>query len=158
MSTTQTTHQKSHGSDKVPRPAILAAGAVIAATILLVLAVRTGNLNSFSVPTTTKMTSLSFTVEDGADGQVMLRNGSNGTLVAEIATGQENFIRGVLRGFARERRLNNVGAKPAFELTRWSDDRLTIRDTATGRLIDLGGFGIDNASAFARLLRRTEGA
>ncbi len=39
-----------------------------------------------------------------------------------------------------------------FHLTRWSDGRLTIDDTATGQLIELEAFGHTNEDAFARLL------
>jgi putative photosynthetic complex assembly protein len=66
--------------------------------------------------------------------------------------GTNGFVRGVLRGLARERRLNDVGAQPPFQLTRWSDGRLSLDDPATGRRIDLVAFGPTNAGAFAQLL------
>jgi putative photosynthetic complex assembly protein len=145
-----------HG-DQVPRWAIWAATAVVAATILLALGARTGTLERFTVATAEPVQRLAFTVADRPDGRVLLLSPDNGALIAEIATGQQNFVRGVLRGFARERQLNGMGAAGGFELVRWSDDRLSIRDLATGRLIDLGGFGIDNAGAFARLLTAAQG-
>jgi putative photosynthetic complex assembly protein len=57
-----------------------------------------------------------------------------------------------MRGLARERRMHGIEASPPFLLTHWSDGRLTLRDTATDRLIDLGAFGHTNLGAFAALL------
>ena len=63
------------------------------------------------------------------------------------------FLRTVLAGLVRERRRENAGdpATP-FRITRWSDGRLTVDDTATGKLIELEAFGHTNEDAFARLL------
>ncbi len=62
------------------------------------------------------------------------------------------FVRGVLRGFARERRLEHLGAGAALELTRWADGRLSLRDPVTGREVQLDSFGPTNSAAFAALL------
>jgi putative photosynthetic complex assembly protein len=74
--------------------------------------------------------------------------------VALLAPGTNGFIRGVLRGLARERRQHNVGAEPPFRLTRWDNGHLSLEDPQTGRRIELGSFGPTNAEAFSRLLAR----
>lgn len=142
-----------HAHDAVPRWAIIGAGLMIAATLMLALSARTGVLSPFTTaPQSTVSESRQITFADTADGRVVIRDAGTGAVVSEIAVGQENFIRGVLRGLARERMLNDVGAAPGFELRRWSDGRFTMTDLGTGRMIDLGVFGPTNADAFARLM------
>ena len=68
------------------------------------------------------------------------------------------FIRVVLRGLARERRLGDVGAQPPFRLTRYAGGEITLTDTSSGKLIDLGAFGSTNTEAFARLMNLHGGA
>jgi putative photosynthetic complex assembly protein len=70
-----------------------------------------------------------------------------------VEPGTGGFLRGVLRGFARDRKLRGLGEEAApFALTRWADGRLSVTDPATGRYVDLGAFGPDNWKAFAQLL------
>ena len=62
-----------------------------------------------------------------------------------VAPGTNGFLRGVLRGLARERKLERSAIEPPFRLTRWADGRLSLEDPATGRRIDdLEAFGPTN--------------
>jgi putative photosynthetic complex assembly protein len=61
-------------------------------------------------------------------------------------------MRGTLRGLARDRRMRDLGPEAPFRLVSWTDGRLTLDDTATGRRLDLLAFGQTQAEAFARLL------
>jgi putative photosynthetic complex assembly protein len=67
-------------------------------------------------------------------------------------TGQNGFLRGTLRGFARIRRSDGVGAIPPMLLTGYADGRLVLADPSTGRLVELEAFGSSNEAVFARLL------
>jgi putative photosynthetic complex assembly protein len=69
-----------------------------------------------------------------------------------VATGQNGFLRGVLRGFARTRRADGIGAEAPFRLTAWADGRLTLSDPSTGRRADLEAFGPTNEAVFAKFL------
>ena len=94
---------------------------------------------------------------DRSDGAVMIYDaGPHGTAprgeLIEAATGQNGFLRGTLRGFARTRRAEGVGAEAPFLLTAWEDGRLTLQDPSTERRADLEAFGPDNVAVFARLL------
>ncbi len=76
-----------------------------------------------------------------------------GTTAAVLPHGVNNgFIRGVLRGMARDRKLRDIGPAAPFTLTLFSDDALTLADPATGRSIELGSFGPTNRQSFADLL------
>ncbi len=89
--------------------------------------------------------------EDRADGAVIIVNAATNRQI-EVMTGQNGFLRGTLRGFARTRRMDGVGEAPPFHLTSWSDGRLILSDPATGREVDLEAFGTLNEAVFGRLL------
>ncbi len=146
----------------VSTPALVAAGALVAFTLAMTATVKLGWMEREAVPSVvraeaavapTARRSLRFT--DGADGSVLISDASTGQPVATIVPGAEQggFIRGVLRGLARERHLHGIGAEPPFTLTRWADGSLSLVDEGTGRSVDLGGFGADNSAAFAALLK-----
>ncbi|MDW8445235.1 MAG: photosynthetic complex assembly protein PuhC [Acetobacteraceae bacterium] len=70
-----------------------------------------------------------------------------------VPPGEGGFVRATLRGLARERRMNEAGgAEVPFRVSVWEDGRLTLEDTATGRLVDLGAFGQTQVQTFARLV------
>ena len=88
----------------------------------------------------------------GVAGVVYIWDASGDTMIGSIAPGTENFIRGVLRSFARDRRSRSLDSLTPFRLARHGDGRLTVEDLATGRQIDLQAFGPTNFGAFQRLL------
>lgn len=89
---------------------------------------------------------------DRSDGAVVILDHPEGDAVAVLDPGTNGFVRGVMRGMARERRSKGVGAEPPYRLARWSDGRVTLEDPRTGRWIELVAFGPDNFRAFAQLL------
>jgi putative photosynthetic complex assembly protein len=95
--------------------------------------------------------------EDRADGAVVVRRRAAQELPAVVlAPGTGGFIRGVLRGLVRERRLQQSSAvgpdAQPFVLESWRSGRLTLTDTATQRTLELRAFGSTNAAAFEQLL------
>ena len=82
----------------------------------------------------------------------MVTDARTGAKVASFGQEGSGFIRGVMRGLARERRMHGHGAQAPFRLTRYVDDQLSLVDMATGRIIELNGFGHTNVAAFNRLL------
>jgi len=98
----------------------------------------------------------SFVAADRGDGAVVLRDATTGREVLLAAPGEDGFLRGTLRGLARDRRMRGLGPEAPFRLVSWSDGRLTLDDTATGRRLDLLAFGQTQVEAFARLLPNGE--
>ena len=90
--------------------------------------------------------------DDRADGGVVITEWPAGDVVAVLPPGTNGFVRGVMRGLARDRRAREIGSEPPFRLTHWSDGRLTLDDPSTGRRIDLDAFGPTNTAVFARLM------
>lgn len=85
-------------------------------------------------------------------GAVSIRDAAHGGEIARLGRGDDGFVRGVMRGLARERRARGAGAATPFRLTLWSGGQLSLDDPATARSVELTAFGPDNARAFARLI------
>jgi putative photosynthetic complex assembly protein len=146
-----------------PRGALRLAAALVVVTLALVAAVRLGLVErtpsaaeervlAHTAPTAERL----LLFRDRDDGAVVIDDATTGARVAEIGREGGGFIRGVMRGLARERRQHGVGAAPPFRLTEWRNGALSLTDTATGRVIELGSFGATNRAAFARLLATGE--
>ncbi len=104
-------------------------------------------------PQATPVTTADLLMKDNPDGSVTVTQAGTGLPITTLQPGTNAFVRVLLTGLVRERRLEGEGSHAIpFHLTRWSDGRLTVDDTATGRLIELEAFGHTNEAAFARLL------
>lgn len=88
--------------------------------------------------------------DDQADGSILVTDARSGEQVHRY-TGEQGFVRGVLRGLARDRQRAGQGPQAAFELIGRADGRMTLKDPVTGRVVDLESFGPPNAAAFALL-------
>lgn len=144
-------------SDRIPRAAILGACGLAVLTIFAAGTARLTGLGTVEVPPSTALESRSLTFEDATDGSVVIRDGFTGGILDVVAPGTNGFLRGVLRGLARERKLSGIGREPAFVLTRWADGRLTLEDPETGRRLYLGPFGSGNVAVFVGLLQAQSG-
>ncbi|GAA4036262.1 photosynthetic complex assembly protein PuhC [Sphingomonas rosea] len=143
----------------IPPGALKAACALIICVLVLVSAVRFGLVDVGPSPAEARLAAHEQPVaqrllrfDDGAGGKVLVSDAGNGRQVAAIGTEGSGFIRGVMRGLARERHLNRQGPAAPFALASWPDGALTLTDTATGRVIELGSFGPTNRASFAAFL------
>lgn len=140
----------------LPRATVLGAGVLVAFTILAVAAGRFGGIATEPQPAGDVVESRDLRFLDRPDGAVAVYDLADDREVAVLAPGSNNFIRGALRGLARERKRQEIGTEPPFRLAFWSDGRYTLEDTATSRIIDLRAFGPSNVQAFAVLLQPAE--
>jgi putative photosynthetic complex assembly protein len=143
-------------SKPFPNAALIAVGALVFVSVAATAAVRIARLNAppSAVSQGTPAAVVDLTFADGADGSVIVRESGTGRLLMDLPPGGDGFVRGVMRGLAHDRMTRGIGAAPPFRLASWDKGRLTLRDVATGRVIDLDAFGPDNRQAFARFLPR----
>jgi len=156
-----TTH--SHHVD-VPRGALIMAGALVVLAITATSIMRIAQIPPSASPAllraaehaqVVKTRNLRFS--DRADGAVVIEDVGTGNTALMLERGSNSgFIRGVMRGLARERRMHGVGAEAPFALTLWDDRQLSLTDTVTGRSIELNAFGSTNRATFVDLLTRPE--
>lgn len=102
--------------------------------------------------------------EDRPDGTLAVLDADTGREVRLIPPETNGFIRGVLRGMFRNRKLESMARGDArFRLAREATSesggkaRLTLEDPDSGRRVDLDSFGPTNSEAFADLLLRAQG-
>ena len=90
---------------------------------------------------------------DQPNGSVLILDVTSGKAASVIEPGsQSGFIRGVMRGLARDRMKRGIGSEAPFRLTEWADGELSLTDSATGRTLEMTAFGTTNRAAFAALL------
>lgn len=149
-SLTDPTHSPGRNGPLFPRAVLVAAACVVGMVLVVVSSLRLSGFDPSQAPGAV-LAERRLVFADAADGAVQVRDASSGQPVARMA-GEQGFLRGVLRGLARERRALGVPAEQPYVLTLHADARLLITDPATGGRIDLASFGPDNAAVFLRWL------
>jgi putative photosynthetic complex assembly protein len=139
-------------NNMLPRGLLIGAALLIFASLLLVTWARVTGYTPDRPAPSAVVESRDLRFEDRADGSIAVYASPGGDVVDTLAPGTNGFVRGVLRGLARERRADKVGPEAPFRLTRWADGRLSLDDPATGRHVDLEVFGPTNSGAFAEIL------
>ena len=106
-----------------------------------------------ATPDATPVRTADLLMQDHEDGSISVLDAHTQALIDTIQPKTNGFLRVLLAGMVRERRLDGIGSPSIpFHLTRWSDGRLTLDDNATHKLIELNAFGETNEGAFGRLL------
>ena len=148
MSTVETT-------GPFPKPALLAVGLLLGVTLAGVATVRIARNSAPAVAPAAppSVASVDLRFSDERDGSIRILDDRSGALVSTLAPDTNGFIRGVMRGLARDRLSRHIGQAPPFRLSRDRAGKLWLQDTATHRLIDLEAFGTGNRAAFADLLQ-----
>jgi putative photosynthetic complex assembly protein len=147
-------------NERFPTSALYAAGALISVAILTVGSIRVGLLPAPETAPQSRerrqvqaVVSRDFRFEDREDGALLATDVAAGKLAFVFPPGSNTgFIRGVMRGLMRERRLHEVARSGPVTVTQWADGALTLEDKSTGRILELGSFGQTNRAAFAQLL------
>lgn len=140
----------------IPRAALLGILALVGFAIIAVMTGRFADVGRVSMAPSTEVDRVSLRFVDRRDGAVEVYKAASNEQVAVVEPGTGGFIRGVLRGLVRERKLSGELTRAPFMLRRWADGRLTLEDPQTGRVIDLGAFGVTNAGAFAKLMSSSQ--
>ena len=126
---------------------LVATGIVI---LLLLVFINSRDLSQVREPDAVPTKVLQLRFEDRSDGSIAVINYKTGREIDSVQ-GEAGFVRGTLRGLAQERKRRGLDSGPPFELIYRADGRLTLFDTATGRMLDLESFGPTNAGTFFKL-------
>lgn len=133
-----------------PRGPLIAVALVLLGSLSAVSAVRLSGVD-IRTPDAPAVAQRDLRFEDRPDGSIAVIDARDGRLVHSV-TGEAGFVRGTLRGLARERKRAGHGPAQAFQLIGRADGRLTLLDPVTGRLVDIESFGPLNAAPFAQLM------
>ncbi|MDP3493919.1 MAG: photosynthetic complex assembly protein PuhC [Hyphomonadaceae bacterium] len=143
-----------------PRIALIAGALLMGGSITAAAVARYGQSNlaeSGIVETAKPVAARDLVFFDMENGAVEVRESGGERVVFVAEPGTNGFIRGVMRGMARNRHAHGLGQEEAFRLAQWQNGRLSLEDLATGKVIELGAFGAENRKAFAQLLSAAVG-
>jgi putative photosynthetic complex assembly protein len=143
-------HAEPHAA--VPNAPLLALGALVLATLAAVAAVRWTGVSAMQAPDAAAVSVREFRFEDRPDGSIAILDASGARQIDTVAPGSNGFLRGTMRGLARERKRQGIGAEVPFRLIGRADGRLTLEDPGTSRRVDIESFGPTNAAVFAQLM------
>lgn len=142
----------SEHASRVPGVPLFAMGALVVGCLVAVTAVRVTGVGAVHEPDAAAVEVREFRFEDRPDGSIAVLDASGRRLVDTVAPGSNGFLRGTMRGLARERKREGVSADLPFRLVGRVDGKLTLEDPGTGRRVDLGSFGPTNAAVFAHIM------
>ncbi len=131
---------------------LIVIGVLVALTLISVTIVRLGDLSDTYITTAQAKQVRELFFVDRNDGSIAIVDARNGSVIDTVAPGTNGFLRGTLRGLARERRRLGVGAETPFILSARVDGRLTLDDPISKRQVDLKSFGATNAAVFEQFL------
>lgn len=147
-----------HHDMTFPKQALWGATGLVMLALAGTVAVRMGVLPEIANPQAMRAEANASVVQSrdlmflDVDGDVVVKDLAGATVAVIKPESEQGFVRGVMRGLARERRLREAPMETPFRLQLWSDNGLTLTDLATGRQIELAGFGDTNRQAFAVML------
>ena len=136
----------------IPRLPLFAAGGLVLAVLLAVTLVQLTGVGMVRVPDAAPASVREFRFEDRPNGSIVVLDARDNRVVETVAPESNGFLRGTMRGLARERKRQGVGPELPFVLVGRADGRLTLQDPGTGRRVDLESFGPTNAAVFAKLM------
>ena len=141
-----------HAPPRFPRGVLLGAAALLGLTLVLSAVGRWTGMGTTMTPAATAVDTRVLRFADRPDGGVDVIDTGTGASIFVARPGTNGFLRGVLRGMSRVRKLEDVAPGTPYRLTHWSDGRLSLADPGTGREVNLEVFGPDNYGVFARLV------
>jgi putative photosynthetic complex assembly protein len=136
----------------MPRPVLYGAAALVAFALTMATAARLSTPDPAQAQVARALVQRDLRFEDRSDGGVNVIDAGSKRVIEIVAPGTNGFLRGALRGLARQRRLQGLGSEAPFRLTARSDGSLQLLDLATRQYIDLNSFGPTNSGVFAKLL------
>jgi putative photosynthetic complex assembly protein len=143
----------------VSRTGLIAAIGLVFIALALTTASRVSQILhpvALDAPTAAPVNAIELVFLDEPDGSVQVRRSDDRSLVQVIRPTTGGFVRGVMRGFARDRMVRGVGSSPPFLLAQSQTGQLSLTDLATGRVTVLEAFGSTNRAAFASMLPAQE--
>lgn len=132
--------------------ALLCAALLVGFALFVTAGSRLTNVGVAMTPQAQPVQSRVVKFSDGDDGSVLISAIPGVGTVYVVPPGDGGFVRGVLRGMGRERKLRGIGPEQPYQLTQWNNGRLSLGDPMTAVSVDLGSFGADNEAAFTRIL------
>lgn len=145
-------HQHAHHQTVVPAWVLVAAACMMVFSMTVAFGARQWSLAHPGAPRPAPTVSVSLVFSDMPDGSIRVSRAQDGSTAGLVPPREGGFVRGVLRGMMRTRKLESVGKAESFTLARAPDGTLSLTDPQTSRRVELNAFGPSNIQAFELLL------
>ncbi len=127
---------------------LVAMGVVVAITLALAMSVSFGFFERQAVPENVRAErgveladTRAIKFNDSADGSIWVADAQSGDELARFPQGEGGFVRATARAMVYNRQRHDLGPAVPFELIEWNDGTMTLRDSQTGRAVELASFG-----------------
>src|SRR5688572_10186504 len=118
---TASSQPRPQAPEHFPRGAIIGAGALLLVAVSAATVARVADIGTTRMPEGVAYETRQLRFSDEPDGSIGVTDARLNRVVATVEPGTNGFVRGVLRGLARERKRQGIGIEPPFELIRWAD-------------------------------------
>ncbi|MEM6857452.1 MAG: photosynthetic complex assembly protein PuhC [Pseudomonadota bacterium] len=144
---------------KIHTVPMMAMGILISASLGLAVFTSLGIFDRQGVPEDIRaqdnvmaLDTRSIMFNDAADGSVWVSDAVTGEELARFAQGEGGFVRSTARAMVTGRQQHGLGPEVPFELIKWDNEAMTLRDTQTGRSVELAAFGSKTHEVYKDIL------
>lgn len=138
---------------------LVAMGVVVAITLALAISTSFGVFERQAVPENVRaergvMSSDTRSIQfhDAANGDVWVSDAVTGEELGRFPQGEGGFVRATARAMTHHRVQHGLGSAVPFELIAWDNGSMTLRDTLTGRAVELASFGSQTHKVYQEML------
>jgi len=138
---------------------LIAMGVVVAITLALAMSTSFGFFERQAVPDLVcaengvmSIDTRSIQFHDSENGDVWVSDAVTGAELGRFPQGQGGFVRATARAMTHNRIQHGMGSAIPFELIAWDNGALTLRDTQTGRAVELASFGSKTHEIYQEML------
>ena len=153
------THAVKPTDFRIHKLPMIAMGSVVSITLALAISTSFGVFDRQGVPETVRaengvqsVDTRSIQFNDDTDGSVWVSDAVTGAELARFPQGEGGFVRATARAMIHNRERHGFGPAVPFELIKWNDGTLTLRDAQTARAVELASFGSQTHTVYKEIL------
>jgi len=140
---------------------VVACASVITISLALAISTHLGIFDRQGVPDEIRaergvmsLETRSIKFNDAADGSVWVSDAATGQELGRFGQGEGGFVRATARAMATAREQQGLGPAVPFELITWDNGAMTLRDTQTGRSVELHAFGSKTHEIYQEMMAK----
>ncbi|MEM6488551.1 MAG: photosynthetic complex assembly protein PuhC [Pseudomonadota bacterium] len=133
-----------------------AAGGIVMIVVLVATTIATVTRDSVPVEPgggSPMVASRLVAFESTDEGVLVVRDADTGDQISSLLESDGGFLHNLVAVLSKQRRRHAVDTALPYQLSAHTNGRVSIRDPATGRVIDINAFGANQVETFAALLR-----
>ncbi len=138
---------------------LVAMASVVLITLAFVISTSVGIFDRQGVPDQVRAERGVVTIDtraiqfhDDVNGDVWVSDALTGEEIGRYPQGEGGFVRATARAMTSNRIQHGLGSEVPFELVAWNNGSMTLRDSQTGRSVELASFGGKTQDIYKEIL------